>query len=46
MVHLRHLEAQSLLTKEEILQGTIGRPKTLYKPTPKMLKELDKTKSD
>ena len=46
MIHLRHLEAQSLLTKEEILQGTVGRPKMLYKPSPKLLEKLTQTKSD
>ncbi|MBI2937631.1 MAG: hypothetical protein HYY22_05440 [Thaumarchaeota archaeon] len=46
MVHLQHLEAQSLLTKEEILQGTISRPKTLYKPSAKLLEESIQTKSD
>jgi predicted ArsR family transcriptional regulator len=46
MIHLRHLEAQSLLTKEEMLQGAIGRPKMLYKQTPKLLEDLVKTKSD
>jgi predicted ArsR family transcriptional regulator len=45
MLHLQHLEKDSLLTKEEILQRKIGRPKTLYKPTPKLLETL-RTKSD
>ncbi|OHE55254.1 MAG: hypothetical protein A3K61_05025 [Thaumarchaeota archaeon RBG_16_49_8] len=45
MSHVKHLEADSLLAKEEILQGRVGRPKTLYKPAPKLL-EMSKTKSD
>jgi len=45
MAHLRHLEANSLLEKEEILQESVGRPKMLYKPSTKLL-ETDKTKSD
>ena len=43
--HLKRLEANSLLAKEEIIQGKVGRPKMLYKPT-KMLLETVKTKSD
>lgn len=46
MAHLRHLEEASFLVKEEILRGSVGRPKTLYKPSPKMLEELSKTNSD
>lgn len=37
MTHLKHLEANALLEKEELLQGNVGRPKTLYKPSPKLL---------
>jgi predicted transcriptional regulator len=46
MMHLKHLLAQSLVTKEEILQGSVGRPKMLYKPSPTPLKERLQTKSD
>ena len=45
MAHLKHLEANSLLEKEEILQSRVGRPKILYKPSAKLL-EMNKTKSD
>lgn len=45
MLHLKHLEEDSLLTKEEILQGRVGRPKTLYRPTEKLLDRF-RTKSD
>jgi predicted ArsR family transcriptional regulator len=45
MLHLKHLEKESLLTKEEILQSKVGRPKMLYKPTPKLLDAIQ-TKSD
>jgi predicted ArsR family transcriptional regulator len=45
MAHLKHLESQALVSKEEILGGSVGRPKMLYKPTPKLL-ELLRTKSD
>lgn len=37
MVHLKHLEKDSLLTKEEIIRGKIGRPKALYKPAVDLL---------
>jgi predicted ArsR family transcriptional regulator len=43
--HIKHLEASSLLTKEEILQGKVGRPEMLYKASTKLL-EMIKTKSD
>lgn len=43
--HLKHLETDSLLAKEEIIQGKVGRPKMLYKPTAKLL-EAAKTTSD
>ena len=45
LFHLKHLEADTLLIKEEILQGKVGRPKVLYKPSKKLL-DLVKTKSD
>ena len=45
MLHLKHLEADSLLAKEEILREKVGRPKILYKPTENLLKSL-RTKSD
>ncbi|MDG7009115.1 MAG: hypothetical protein JRN06_12970 [Nitrososphaerota archaeon] len=45
MLHLKHLEKDSLLVKEEILQGKAGRPKMLYKPSAKLL-ETTRTKSD
>ncbi len=45
LLHLRHLQADSLLTKEEILQGKVGRPKVLYKPSEKLLQGF-RTKSD
>jgi len=45
MLHLKHLEKDSLLTKEEILQSKVGRPKMLYKPAPKLLDAVQ-TKSD
>jgi predicted ArsR family transcriptional regulator len=34
MLHMKHLEKNFLLTKEEILQSKVGRPKILYKPMP------------
>ena len=37
MIHLKHLEGQSLVLKEEILQGSVSRPKMLYKPSPRLL---------
>ncbi len=43
--HLKHLEVEELVSKEEILQGRIGRPKILYKPSPKLLEVIRKTKS-
>ncbi|MCS4538667.1 MAG: hypothetical protein HYY67_07415 [Thaumarchaeota archaeon] len=46
MMRLKHLEGQSLVVKEEILQGAVGRPKMLYKPTPKLLEQKIQTKSD
>jgi predicted ArsR family transcriptional regulator len=46
MAHLKHLEEESLVTKEEIIQGSVGRPKTLYKPTGKLLENATETKSD
>jgi hypothetical protein len=42
---LKHLEKDSLLTKEEILQSKVGRPKMLYKPAAKLLDTVQ-TKSD
>ena len=45
LFHLKHLETDTLLIKEEILQGKVGRPKVLYKPSKKLL-DLVKTKSD
>ena len=45
MLHLKHLEKDSLLTKEEILQSRVGRPKMLYKPAAKLL-DIIQTKSD
>ena len=46
MLHLKHLESQALVVKEEILQGSVGRPKTLYKPSSKLLEQNIQTKSD
>jgi predicted ArsR family transcriptional regulator len=46
MMHLKHLEGQSLVIEEEILQRAVGRPKMLYKPTPKLLEQKIQTKSD
>jgi predicted ArsR family transcriptional regulator len=45
MLHLKHLEKESLLSKGEILQSKVGRPKMLYKPTTKLLETIQ-TKSD
>ena len=45
MLHLNHLEKDSLLTKAEILQSKVGRPKMLYKPAVKLLDTVQ-TKSD
>jgi len=46
MIHLKHLEGQSLVLKEEILQGSVSRPKMLYKPSPRLLERNLQTKSD
>jgi len=46
MTHLNHLEGQSLLVKEEILQCSVGRPKMLYKPSSKLMEQSTQTKSD
>jgi predicted ArsR family transcriptional regulator len=47
MTHLKHLEAQSLVIKGEIPQGSVGRPKMLYRPSPKLMeKTLQTKKSD
>jgi predicted ArsR family transcriptional regulator len=46
MMHLKHLEGQALVVKEEILGGSVGRPKMLYKPSPKLLEQMLQTKSD
>jgi len=45
MLHLEHLEGQGLVAKEEILGGSVGRPKMLYKPTQKLI-GMVRTKSD
>ena len=45
MLHLKHLGKDSILTKEEILQSRVGRPKMLYKPAAKLL-DMTQTKSD
>jgi predicted ArsR family transcriptional regulator len=45
MLHLKHLEKDNFLTKEEILQSKVGRPKMLYKPAAKLLDAVQ-TKSD
>ena len=45
MLHLKHLEKDFLLTKEEILQSRVGRPKMLYKHAAKLL-DIIQTKSD
>ncbi len=45
MSHLRDLEKEELLDKEEILQSKVGRPKILYKPSARLL-AASKTKSD
>jgi len=34
MMHLEHLQGQSLVVEEEISHGSVGIPKTLYKPSP------------
>ena len=46
MAHLKRLEDATLVAKEEIIQGSVGRPKMLYKPTAKLLERAAKTKSD
>lgn len=46
MMHLKHLERESFVVKEEIPQGAVGRPKMLYKPTSKLLERSIQTKSD
>ncbi len=46
MMHLKHLEGESLVVKEEILRSSVGRPKMLYKPSPKLLEQRIQTKSD
>jgi response regulator of citrate/malate metabolism len=46
VMYLKHLESQALVVKEEILQGSVGRPKTLYKPSSKLLEQNSQTKSD
>jgi len=46
MLHLNHLESQTLVVKEEILQVSVGRPKTLYKPSSKLPEQNIQTKSD
>jgi DNA-binding transcriptional ArsR family regulator len=43
MLHLNIYD--SLLVREEILQGKTGRPKMLYKPSAKLLETIQ-TKSD
>jgi predicted ArsR family transcriptional regulator len=45
MLHLKHLEKDAFLTKEEILQSKVGRPKMLYKPAANLLDAVQ-TKSD
>jgi predicted ArsR family transcriptional regulator len=45
MAHLKHMEGDGLVEKEELVQGRVGRPKVLYKPSPKLL-QMSKTKSD
>jgi predicted ArsR family transcriptional regulator len=46
MMHLKHLERQSMVVKEEILRESVGRPKMLYKPSPELLRRRVETKSD
>jgi predicted ArsR family transcriptional regulator len=46
MIHLRHLEREPLVVREEILRGSVGRPKMLYKPSGKLLGSTIQTKSD
>jgi predicted ArsR family transcriptional regulator len=45
MAHLAHLEAEGLVEKGELIQGRVGRPKVLYKPSQKLV-ESSRTKSD
>jgi predicted ArsR family transcriptional regulator len=45
MLHLKHLEKDFLLTKDDILQSKVGRPKALYNPAAK-LPDAVQTKSD
>jgi hypothetical protein len=45
MAHLKHMKVNGLVEKEELVQGRVGRPKVLYKPSPKLL-QMSKTKSD
>jgi predicted ArsR family transcriptional regulator len=45
MAHLKHMEGDGLVEKEELVQGRVGRPKVLCKPSPRLL-EMSKTKSD
>jgi len=42
MAHLKHMEGDGPVEKEELVQGRVGRPKVLYKPSPKLL-EMSKT---
>jgi predicted ArsR family transcriptional regulator len=45
MAHLKHMEGDGLVEKEELAQGKVVRPKMLYKASTKLL-EMIKTKSD
>jgi predicted ArsR family transcriptional regulator len=45
MAHLKHMKLDGLVEKEELVQGRVGRPKVLCKPSPKLL-QMSKTKSD
>jgi predicted ArsR family transcriptional regulator len=42
MAHLKHMKLDGLVEKEELVQGSVGRPKVLCKPSPKLL-EMGKT---
>jgi predicted ArsR family transcriptional regulator len=42
MAHLKHMEGDGLVEKEELVHRRVGRPKVLYKPSPKLL-EMSKT---
>jgi hypothetical protein len=44
MMHLKDLEGQSLVLKEEILRGSVGTPKMLYKLSHKLLEKSTQTK--